>query len=75
MMIRTAAVALLMGLAAPAFAQLDMPESRTWQVEGEKVANPEAMVAIERANETLSQTHASLLSALESMDEAPESSR
>jgi hypothetical protein len=66
-------LALLIGFAAPAFAQIDMPESRTYPVAG-KHAHPEAMVAIERANETLSETNLSLRAALESMDE-PESGR
>ena len=59
--------------AAPAFAQVQLPD-RTQQVAG-KVSNPEAMVAIERANQALAQTHSSLRAALESMDETAESER
>lgn len=66
-------LALLTGFAVPAFAQVDMPEPRSFQV-ADKHAHPEAMVAIERATEKLYETNHSLRSALESMDE-PEPTR
>lgn len=65
---------LMISLATPAFAQVDVSDSRQLASEGQS-AHPEALVAIEQATETLYETNNSLQSALDSMDEPRDSAR
>lgn len=68
------ALALLLSLVTPAYAQIDLSKAGNVPVSG-KASDPEAMIAIERANETLNDTNASLKQAIASMDDAAEAPR